>query len=158
MLDPLRPDVRFGVRTVLKNPWFALAAVATLALGIGATTAVFTVVDAVLLRPAPFRDMDRLAVVWETDRHAGTTREPSSIPDFFDDLGRRAKTQTERRHRRGDAVDSGRGDRRPDERRPSRSADASPGSSRPGPFRRSWWPSCSPGAILASPRTWAEWE
>ncbi len=84
MLDPFRQDVRFAVRTLGKNPGFAFAAIVTLALGIGATTAVFSVVDGVLLRPAPFRDMDRLAVVWETDRQAGTTREPSSVPDFFD--------------------------------------------------------------------------
>jgi putative ABC transport system permease protein len=84
MLDPLRQDIRYAVRTLFGNPGFSFAAIATLALGIGATTAVFSVVDGVLLRPVPFRDMDRLMVVWETDRHAGTTREPSSVPDFFD--------------------------------------------------------------------------
>ncbi|MGQ0704345.1 MAG: ABC transporter permease, partial [Gemmatimonadales bacterium] len=56
----------------------------TLALGIGANTAIFSVVDGVLLRPAPFRDMDRLAMVWETDRKSSTLREPASIPDYFD--------------------------------------------------------------------------
>jgi putative ABC transport system permease protein len=84
MLDTLRQDVRYAVRTLVKNPGFTLAAVVTLGLGIGATTAVFSVVDGVLLRPAPFEDLGRLAVMWETDRNAGTIREPSSVPDYID--------------------------------------------------------------------------
>lgn len=84
MLDTLRQDVRYAVRTLLRNPGFAAAAVVTLGLGIGATTAVFSVVDGVLLRPAPFERLDRLSVVWETDRNAGTIREPSSYPDYAD--------------------------------------------------------------------------
>lgn len=84
MLDVCLQDVRFAVRTLTRNPGFTLAAVITLSLGIGATSAVFSVVDGVLLRPAPFDNLDRLAVVWETDRAAGTIREPSSVPDFVD--------------------------------------------------------------------------
>ncbi len=56
----------------------------TLALGIGANTAIFSVVDGAMLRPAPFRDIGRLAMVWETDRKSSTLREPASIPDYFD--------------------------------------------------------------------------
>ena len=55
-----------------------------MALGIGANTAIFSVIDTVLLRPAPVRDIDSLAVVWETDRNTSTTREPASLPDFLD--------------------------------------------------------------------------
>ncbi len=73
-----------ALRSLLRTPGFALAAVLTLALGIGANTAIFSVVDGVLLRPAPFADIGRLAMVWETDRASGTTREPASIPDYFD--------------------------------------------------------------------------
>lgn len=51
---------------------------------IGANTAIFSVVDGVLLRPAPFEDIGRLMMVWETDRKSGTTREPASVPDYLD--------------------------------------------------------------------------
>ena len=67
-----------------RTPGFTIAVVLTLALGIGANTAIFSVVDGVLLRPAPFAEIDRLAMVWETDRKSGTLREPASIPDYFD--------------------------------------------------------------------------
>jgi len=77
-------DLRYAIRTLLKSPGFTLVAVMTLSLGIGMTTAIFSVVDAVLLRPVPFHDMDRLVMVWETDRASGTTHEPASLPDFLD--------------------------------------------------------------------------
>lgn len=83
-LEDLAQDLRFGLRTLARNPGFTLVAVLTLALGIGANTAIFSVVDGVLLRPVPLERSDRLMVVWETDRDSGTTREPSSIPDFLD--------------------------------------------------------------------------
>ena len=83
-LDLLRQDVRQGVRGLGRRPGFTTAVVATLALGIGAMTAIVSVVDAVLLRPVPFEAMERLVLVWETDRDSGTTREPSSYPDFRD--------------------------------------------------------------------------
>ena len=66
------------------NPTFTAMALVTLALGIGANTAIFSVIDTVLLRPAPVRDIDRLAVIWETDRNTSTTREPASLPDVLD--------------------------------------------------------------------------
>ena len=81
-------DVRIAVRMLRRSPSFTAVVVVTLALGIGANTAIFSVVDGVLLRPAPFRDLDRLAVVWETDRNSGTTREPASVPDYLDFKGR----------------------------------------------------------------------
>jgi predicted permease len=57
-------DVAFAVRTLRKNPAFAITAIATLALGIGATTAIFSVANAVLLRPLPYREPERLAIIW----------------------------------------------------------------------------------------------
>jgi putative ABC transport system permease protein len=77
-------DVRYAVRLLLRNPGFTMAAVATLALGIGMAAAIFSVVDAVLLRPMPYPDADRLVVLWQTDRASGTSREPSSFPDLLD--------------------------------------------------------------------------
>lgn len=80
----LARDLGLTVRGLLKSPGFALAVVLTLALGIGAASAVFSVVDGVLLRPVPFPEAEELVVVWETDRDSGTRREPASVPDFLD--------------------------------------------------------------------------
>jgi hypothetical protein len=77
-------DVRYAARLLRRTPGFTAAAVVTLALGIGMTTAIFSVVQAVLLRPAPFPEGDRLVMMWETDRNSSTTREPASVPDFLD--------------------------------------------------------------------------
>ena len=77
-------DLRFAVRSLLKAPLFTIVVIATIALGIAANTAIFSVVHAVLLAPPPFSDPERLAVMWETDRNTGTTREPGSWPDFQD--------------------------------------------------------------------------
>jgi putative ABC transport system permease protein len=77
-------DLRHAIRSFGKTPALTGIILVTLALGIGANTAIFSVVYAVLLRPAPLADMDRLAMLWETDRNTGTTREPSSFPDFQD--------------------------------------------------------------------------
>ncbi|MGH9162434.1 MAG: ABC transporter permease [Vicinamibacteraceae bacterium] len=77
-------DARFGLRSLMKQPAFTAAAIVTLALGIGANTAIFSIVDAVLLRPTPFDQVDRLVMVWETDRNGDTVREPASFPDYLD--------------------------------------------------------------------------
>ena len=77
-------DIRDGFRALVKNRGFAAVAILTLTLGIGMTTAIVSVVDAVLLRPVPMTDIDRLVMIWETDRASGTTHEPASLPDFLD--------------------------------------------------------------------------
>ena len=77
-------EFRQAIRSLVRAPGFSLAVILTLALGIGANTAIFSVVDGVLLRPAPFESMDRLTMIWETDRKSGTLREPASIPDYWD--------------------------------------------------------------------------
>jgi putative ABC transport system permease protein len=75
-------DLRFAFRLLAKNPTFALAATLTLALAIGGTTAIFSIVDAVLLRPLPFPDPDRL--VWGWGRFPQSDQASISPPDFVD--------------------------------------------------------------------------
>jgi putative ABC transport system permease protein len=87
-LDAIASDTRRAMRSMVARPGFTLAVVVTLALGIGANTAIFSVVNAVLLRPLPYEDASRLVMLWENDRNSGTVREPASVPDFFDFLER----------------------------------------------------------------------
>jgi predicted permease len=87
-------DLRYATRLLGRAPGFAAAAILTLTLGIGMTCAIFSVVDAVLLRPVPFPDADRLVVVWETDRDTGTSHEPGSWPDFVDFQERSQRVDT----------------------------------------------------------------
>jgi putative ABC transport system permease protein len=75
-------DLRYALRSVFKQPVFSAVVVLTLALGIGANTAIFTVVNAVVLRPLPFQNADRLAMIWTTK---DTNQEqPLSFADFND--------------------------------------------------------------------------
>ncbi len=73
-MSTLFQDLRHALRLVRRQPTFALTAVLTLALGVGANAAIFSVVQAVLLRPLPFDEPDRLVLIWETQPNRGVTR------------------------------------------------------------------------------------
>lgn len=84
MLSDIQKDIRFGIRTLLRNRGFTTVALLTLALGIGATTAMFSVVDAVLLRPLPYRDPGRLVTFFEDLAQLGDPRARVSPPTYLD--------------------------------------------------------------------------
>ena len=86
-LDSLVRDLQYGVRTLAKNPAFTLIALATLALGIGANTAMFNLLDQVVLRLLPVRDPERVVIVRETGNHYGNSYGSNTISwPMFEDL------------------------------------------------------------------------
>jgi putative ABC transport system permease protein len=83
-MTALMQDFRYAVRQLRKSPGFTLVALATLALGIGATTAIFSVIDGVLLQPLPFKSPDRLYTLWERNVKMGYEQNPPAAANFRD--------------------------------------------------------------------------
>src|SRR6476469_4091255 len=83
-METLIKDIRYGVRSLLKRPGFFVIAVSTLALGIGATTAMFTVVNSVLLRPLQFPEPERVVLFEGVNPKQGITESNMSVPDVAD--------------------------------------------------------------------------
>jgi putative ABC transport system permease protein len=84
VMRDLQEDLRYGLRVLIKNPGFTAIAVLTIALGIGANTAIFSLVKAVLLRPLPYKDSERLVMVWEANQKTGVSHVQVSAPNYVD--------------------------------------------------------------------------
>jgi putative ABC transport system permease protein len=83
-MDGVTNDLRYAARMLRRSPSFTAIAIVTLALGIGANTAMFSVVNAVILRPLPYQDPDRLAMLWTNDPKRDIREEGTSYPTFLD--------------------------------------------------------------------------
>ena len=83
-MSTLLKDLRYGLRMLARSPGSTVVAMIALALGIGANSAIFSVVNAVLLRPLPYKDASRLIVIWETKLSKGILQEQVSPPDYRD--------------------------------------------------------------------------
>ncbi len=86
-MDQLIKDLRYGIRSLLRQPGFTAIVVLTLALGIGANTAIFSVVYSVLIKPLPFNQPDRIVLLWGDDRAEGDSRSQVSHTDIVDFKG-----------------------------------------------------------------------
>jgi hypothetical protein len=84
LVETIVQDARYALRMFTKNPGFAFFTVAVLATGIAASTAIFSIADAVLLRPLPYRDANRLVMIWEDASSYGFPRDTPAPGNFAD--------------------------------------------------------------------------
>ncbi len=83
-MDNLWRDMRYGVRNLFRAPGFTVAAILALGIGIGSVTAIFSILDAIVLRPLPFKEPSRLVMLWETNPSKSLDHEPISPVNFLD--------------------------------------------------------------------------
>jgi predicted permease len=83
-MNTLAKDIRYAVRTLVKSPGFTLAAIFSLAIGIGANTSIFSIINALLLRPLPYQDADRLVILWNRSPGLNITEDWFSTAQYFD--------------------------------------------------------------------------
>ena len=83
-METLWSDLAYGFRMLLKNPRFTIVAVLSLAIGIGANTAIFSVTNALLLRPLPYKDSDRLVILWNRSPGLNVAQDWFSPGQFLD--------------------------------------------------------------------------
>jgi putative ABC transport system permease protein len=103
-------DIRYGIRMLVKAPSLSIVATIALALGIGANTAIFSVVNAVLLRPLPFPNPEQLMNIWETDATRGYVRGTASYPNFADWREQNHVFERMASYHSGDFIMTGRGE------------------------------------------------
>jgi len=84
IIDAVAQDLRYALRMLAKNPAFTSIAIVAIALGIGANTVIFSAVDAVLLRPLPFKNPEQLVMIWENATHLGFPKDTPSPANFLD--------------------------------------------------------------------------
>lgn len=83
-MNNLSKDLAYAVRILAKSPGFALAAILSLAIGIGANTSIFSILDALLLRPLPYKDAGRLVILWNRSPGLNITQDWFSTAQYFD--------------------------------------------------------------------------
>src|SRR5579864_7563040 len=83
-MDSLARDFAHAARMLLKSPGFTLAAILSLAIGIGANTSIFSIINALLIRPLPYRDADRLVILWNRSPGLNITEDWFSTAQYFD--------------------------------------------------------------------------
>jgi putative ABC transport system permease protein len=109
-METIIQDVKFGLRMLLKSPSLSIVATIALALGIGANTAIFSVVNAVLLRPLPFPNSESLMSLYETNLQRGSVHGSHSYPNFFDLRSQNTSFQHVAAYYNGGFVMTGRGE------------------------------------------------
>jgi putative ABC transport system permease protein len=109
-METIIQDIKFGLRMLLKSPSLSIVATIALALGIGANTAIFSVVNAVLLRPLPFPNSDSLMALYETDTQRGSLQGSHSYPNFFDLRSQNTSFERVAAYHSGDFIMTGRGE------------------------------------------------
>src|SRR5262245_6756029 len=83
-MNSLLLDLKQTLRSICKNPGLAAIVILTLGLGIGSATAIFTIIDAILLRPLPYESPDRIVLLFQNNRKSGIERDDASAANFLD--------------------------------------------------------------------------